>query len=338
MVYAAIFAAAIFFSCQLSLVAKATVAARPDPVDGGALIQTAQHQFNSGNYTAAIAALQSAISQYSSNAEAYYWLGRCYYEVRDYDNAVTQAEKSVSLDAKNSLYHQWLGQAYGGKADRDRSFFIAKKVKKEFQEAVRLNPSNMEARRDLEQFCIDAPFIVGGSKDEARSQIDAIAAIDPVEGHLARAVYAQNASKNLAAAESEYRQVLEAKPNRVDPYLEVAGFFQAQNKPSEMDAAIQGAAKINGKDPRLTFYMGVSRVLSGADSANAEMYLKSFLASTPDRSDWPSHGAAREWLGRLYEAQGKRAEAAEQYRAALRLEPGRKEAQARLQKLEKSSK
>jgi hypothetical protein len=65
--------------------------------------------------------------------------------------------------------------------------------------------------------------------------------------------------------------------------------------------------------------------------------LKSYIASTPERSDWPSHAAAREWLGRLYESQGKRAEAAEQYRASLQLEPGRKEALARLRKLEKAS-
>jgi tetratricopeptide (TPR) repeat protein len=78
-------------------------------------------------------------------------------------------------------------------------------------------------------------------------------------------------------------------------------------------------------------------VLSGTDLPRAEQYLKSYLASTPDRSDWPSHAGAREWLGRLYEAEGKRSEAAEQYRAALQLDPGRKEAKARLQKLEKQS-
>lgn len=312
---------------------NAPAALLPLANDGAALVQAAEHQFNSGNYTAAITSLQAAISQNPSNAEAYYWLGRCYYEGRDYDNAITQAEKSISLDPKNSLYHEWLGRAYGGKADRDRSFFTAKKVKREFQEAVRLNPSNVEARRDLEQFCTDAPFIVGGSKDEARAQVEAITAIDPVEGHLARAAFD---AKNPSIAENEYKQVLDAKPNQVDPYLEAAGFFQTQNKPADIDAAIQAAAKVNSKDPRLTFYKGVSRVLSGSDSGNAEMYLKSYLASTPDRSDWPSHAAAREWLGRLYEAQGKRAEAAEQYRAALRLEPGRKETQARLEKLEKS--
>lgn len=299
-------------------------------------IQTAQRQFNAGNYAAAISTLQSAVTQDSASAEAYYWLGRSYYEVADYDSAVAQAEKSVALDPKNSLYHQWLGRAYGGKADRDRSFSLAKKVKKEFQQAVSVNPSNIEARRDLEEYCLSAPWIVGGSKDEALEQVNSIAALDPVQGHLARALYDREALKKMDEAESEIRQALAAKPKTADPYFEAADFFQSQNKLSDMASAIQAASEASPNDARLAYYRGVVAVLSNTDLSSAERDLKSYLASTPDRSDWPPHAAAREWLGRLYETQGKRAEAAEQYRAALQLDPKRKEAKARLARLEKS--
>ena len=81
--------------------------------DASGAIQTAQRQFNLGNYTAAIKTLQSA-PQVLTNAEVQYWIGRSYYELRDYDNAITAAEKSVELDAKNSLDHEWLGRIYGG--------------------------------------------------------------------------------------------------------------------------------------------------------------------------------------------------------------------------------
>jgi tetratricopeptide (TPR) repeat protein len=157
--------------------------------DATAQIQNAQRQFNAGNYSGAISTLQAATLQNPNSAEAYYWLGRSYYEIRDYDNAITAAEKSVAIDAKNSVYHQWLGRIYGGKADRDRSFTYARKVKKEFEAAVELNPSNIAARRDLEEYCLQAPWVVGGNKDEAKTQVEAIAALDPIEGHLARAVY-----------------------------------------------------------------------------------------------------------------------------------------------------
>jgi tetratricopeptide (TPR) repeat protein len=304
--------------------------------DVSTALQSAQHQFNSGNYTAAIKTLQSAATQDSNNAEVQFWLARCYYELHDFDNAIAAGEKAVGLDPKNSLYHQWLGTIYGGKADRDRSFSFARKVKKEFEEAVRLNPSNVEARRDLEQYLMEAPWVVGGNKDEARNQVTAIEAIDPVQGHLARADF-ELESKKTELAEKEYREVLVAKPKRIDPYLDVMSFFVHQNKPADLEAAIQAAAQVAPNDPRLAYYRGVLGVLSNKDIPRAEEYLKSYLASTPDRSDWPSHAAAREWLGRLYEAQGKRAEAAEQYRAALQLDPGRKEAKSRLEKLEKPS-
>jgi tetratricopeptide (TPR) repeat protein len=307
------------------------------PADAAAMVQTAQRQFNAGNYSGAISTLQAAISLSSSDAEAYYWLGRSYYEIRDYDNAVTAAEKSVALDAKNSVYHAWLGRIYGGKADRDRSFSYARKVKKEFEEAVRLNPSNVEARRDLEEYLIQAPWVVGGNKDEAAKQVDAIAAIDPVEGHLARALYDVETSKKTDLAEKEYQDVLAAKPTKIDPYFEIIAFFQKQNKPADMQAAIQAGAQVSPNDPRLSYARGVALVLANNNLADAEKDLKSYLASTPDRSDWPSHAAAREWLGRLYESQGKRSEAAEQYRAALQLDPSNKEAKSRLENLEKGS-
>ena len=305
--------------------------------DTPALIRASQKQFELGTYATAITTLHSAISQSPSSAEAYYWLGRCYYEIHDYDRAVTNAEKSVALDSKNSVFHQWLGRIYGGKADRERSFFLARRVKREFAEAIRLDPSNIAARRDLEQFCIDAPWIVGGSKDEAREQVDAIVARDPVEGHLALAVYDQGGIKRPDLAGNEYRQVIEAKPTTLDPYFEAADFFQGENKPSDMEVAIQAASQVSPKDPRLSYYRAVADVLSGQDLARADEYLKSYLASTPDRSDWPSHASAREWLGRLYETQGRRADAAEQYRAALQLDPGRREARSRLERLEKTS-
>jgi tetratricopeptide (TPR) repeat protein len=299
------------------------------------VVQGAQRDFSAGNYAVAISKLQPLVTQSSSNAEAFFWLGRSYYEISDYDSAIAQFEKAVLLGPKNSLYQEWLGRAYGGKADRDRSFSLAKKVKKQFELAVTLNPSNIEARRDLEEYCLDAPWIVGGSKDEAWEQVNAIAALDPVQGHLARAFYDREVKKP-EDAENELRQVLAADPRTPDPYLEAAQFFQNQNMPSDMSVAIEAAARVSPNDPRLAYYRGVEGVLGNTNLGDAERDLKAYLASTPERSDWPSHASARDWLGRLYEAEGKRPEAAEQYRAALQLDPKSKDAEMRLSRLEKS--
>src|SRR6201996_1631569 len=81
--------------------------------DATAQIQAAQRQFNSGNYSGAISTLRGAATQNPQNAEVQYWLGRCYYELKDYDNAITAGEKSVALDPKNSIFHDWLRRIYG---------------------------------------------------------------------------------------------------------------------------------------------------------------------------------------------------------------------------------
>ncbi|HUA01451.1 MAG TPA: tetratricopeptide repeat protein [Candidatus Aquilonibacter sp.] len=327
--------AAILFGVCLSTAACPPSRAGRTAADGPA-ISEAQHQFDAGNYSAVISALQPVVSQNPSDGAAYYWLGRSYYELRDYDNAVASAEKSVAIDPKNSLYHQRLGQAYGGKADVDRSFSMARKVKKEFETAVSLDPSNIQARRDLEEFCLEAPWIVGGSKDEAMQQVDAIAATDPVQGHLARAVYFHDAKEN-DQAENEYKQVLAAKPQKPDPYFEVADFYFEQSQPAGIETAVQAAAAVSPTDPRILFYRGVEGVIANQNLPDAERNLKAYLATSPDRSDWPAHASARVWLGRLYELQGKTTDAVEQYRAALQLNPRRKDARERLQKLGASS-
>src|SRR5271167_4690731 len=71
--------------------APSAAASAVGPASAGAAaaeasLQAAQSQFNAGNYSAAVTTLQAVLMQNPSNAEACYWLGRSYYELRDYDN------------------------------------------------------------------------------------------------------------------------------------------------------------------------------------------------------------------------------------------------------------
>lgn len=332
-------AAAVFFA---PMAMSAAHGGLPDAVSvlpqSGNGIDSARRLFETGNYSPAIAALKNLVAQNGNNAEAHFWLGRSYYESKSLSDAIAEGERTVALDPKNSNYHRWLGEYYGEEADRENSFSLARKVKKEFEDAVRLDGSNIEARRDLEEFNLQAPWIVGGSKDAAREQADAIAAIDPIEGHLAHAEYDLQVLKKSDLAANEYRQVLEAHPSKIEPYLEIADVYRQSNRPADMEPALEGAEKVKPGDPRISFYRAVQHILANDQVGSVEPLLKSYIANTPDRSDWPSHAAARYWLGRAYEEEGKRQEAAEQYRAALQLDPRNKEASSRLQALEKNAK
>jgi tetratricopeptide (TPR) repeat protein len=318
----------IFFAATLLLFLLAAMARADD-------LSEVQQEFDAGNYASAMNTLRALVAQNPGNAADHFWLGRCDYEVRDYDNSVSELEKATQLDPNSSVYHDWLGRAYGALADQKKSFLLARRVKKEFQAAVQADGSNIDARRDLEEYLLDAPWIVGGSKDDALAQVSAIAQVNPVEGHLARARYELDLGKpDLAVA--EFNAAIALKPQTIDPYLEGALYYAQQGNGQEVTGLVEQGAQVSPKDPRLPFYRGMAHVLTGTDFPLAEQNLKSYIASSPDRSDWPSHGTARYWLGQLYEKQGNKMAAAEQYREALSLEPDNREAKQALTRLEKS--
>jgi TolA-binding protein len=102
-----------------------------------------------------------------------------------------------------------------------------------------------------------------------------------------------------------------------------------------MSAAVAAAAKIDPNDPRLAYYRGVADVLSGQRAAEAEQMLRAYLNSTPENSDLPSHASAHEWLGALYEKEGRNSEAAQEYKTSLSADPKDRAARDGLHRVEK---
>ncbi|HEV2499105.1 MAG TPA: tetratricopeptide repeat protein [Terriglobia bacterium] len=277
-------------------------------------------EFQAGKFHEASATLTGALQKTPANAASEILLARCYYEMGDWDNAILHAESAARLDPSNPESHVWLGQAYGRKAESQRSFALALKARRQFEQAVALGPTDLDARRDLMEFYLEAPWILGGSKDKARKQAAAIATLDPVEGTLARAQYDESTG-DASSVQAEYRHVLDLKPDRVGPYLEVADNALARRDAPELNAAVSGAEKVNPTDPRIAYYRGVAHIMEGQRLPQAEHDLKSYAAHAPDRRDYPSHASALSWLGTLYERLGKPNLAMIEYEAALQLDP-----------------
>jgi len=260
--------------------------------------EAARAAFESGNYSVVLKAVTAALSATPQNASLHYWALRSYYELKDYDNAVTHGEKAVKLDPQNAEYNRWLGRAYGGKAEESHSFFVARKVKQAFEAAVHLAPASIQARRDLMEFLAEAPWIVGGDKQRAKEQVDVISKIDPVEGYLAQGAYFA-ADKKWKEAEAEYVKVLDGRAHRLESYLEAAEFFADRKDAQKIDQAVEAARRIDSRDPRLNYYSAVSLILRRNQLPTAEKLLQSYVSSVPQRSDYPSHKSAQEWLSRI---------------------------------------
>jgi tetratricopeptide (TPR) repeat protein len=97
---------------------------------------------------------------------------------------------------------------------------LAKRVRAEFEEAVRLNPRNAEALADLGEFYYTAPGVVGGGIDKAEGVAAQLDKIDPCARHELRGHIAEQ-RKDYGTAEREFKQAIAAR--RIRPSVDDAG-------------------------------------------------------------------------------------------------------------------
>lgn len=322
------------FVLLLAVVLSGAPAPAPGAAPSQEAIERARRQFDAGDYSGAEQHLRAALPARQRDAEVHFWIGRCRFELQDPDGAITAFERAVELAPQNSEYYLWLGRAYGRKAGRDRSFSFARRSKSSFEQAVRLDPANLRARRDLFDYLVQAPWIAGGSKSGARQQCEAIAGYDAVEGRLCWAAYWER-ERQPERADAEFRAILEARPQTPGPYLAAARHFSARGDTATALAAVEAAERVAPGEPNLNYYRPLVWVAASRKLDEAERQLQTYLMRVPQRTGRPSHAAARKLLGELYEKQGRAREALEQYRLALRMDPHNRELRDAVERLEK---
>jgi len=180
-----------------------------------------------GRVDDAIHSLQTKLTAAPNDAESYNLMCRAYFSLGNWDRGIPYCEKSVKLAPDNSRYHLWLGRIYGEKADRASWFAaagLAGKVRDQFEAAVKLNPDNVDARTDLAEFYLEAPGIIGGGRDKAEAQADALEKLDPAKAHWVRGRIAEK-NKELTTAEKEYRAAVEVSHGSALSWLNLALFF-----------------------------------------------------------------------------------------------------------------
>jgi tetratricopeptide (TPR) repeat protein len=277
---------------------------------------------NAGRYQDLARELQSAVADQPQSALLHYWLGRSYYELRDYNRAESSLERATELEPNRSEYQDWLGKASGRKAEHANPFSamsLARKAFHAFETAVKLAPANIEAQRDLISYLLNAPGVLGGGEAAALKQIQDLTAVQPLDGMLAHAEYFVSRKKYDQAA-AEYERILKMNVRRIGVPLEVADFYRDRGDAAHMQAAVDSAISLDPDDPRLEYYRGIAQVLGKQDYAGAEKHLRAYLQKVPESSQAPSHSSAHEWLGKLYEAQGKREQAIVEYQLALSID------------------
>jgi tetratricopeptide (TPR) repeat protein len=301
-------------------------------------LEAARQAYEASDYAKAVSLLQEAAAKSPQNAEIHLLLAKTYYEMQQHDAAIASAEKAVAIDPQNSVYHEWLGRTYGEKAEHAGIFSgmsLAKKTRKEFETAVRLDERNFSARQALIEFDCSAPGIVGGGEDKALPQIEKLAAMDVAEGHYA-AGNCRRQKKDFAVADVEFTKALENHPKSVNLIYDIGDYAMKHSQPARLTAVADEGEKLAPSDPRGGFYRAVALVLTNERPGEAERLLREYRKRAPQRNNFPHPWEAHEWLGRLYESQGKTQAAIDEYEAALRLDPKSKRAREALKQLKKS--
>lgn len=277
-----------------------------------------QSLLNSGRVDEAIQILDAQVKASPNDAEANNLLCRAHFMLGEWDAAISACERAVSLKPQSSPYHLWLGRAYGEKADR-ASFMtaagLAKKVRTSFERAVELDPKSSAARTDLGEFYTEAPGIVGGGKDKAHQQAEALMAFDPARGHwlLARI---DEKNKDAAAAEREYREAISASHSGARAWLDLANFFFYAHRLEDMDQAIRTLESSPVDHAESIMNAGGILLRANRDYPTAIRLLHKYLAAPVEEG--PAFKAHAQ-LGELLEKQGDRKGAAGEYRAAMAL-------------------
>jgi tetratricopeptide (TPR) repeat protein len=268
------------------------------------------------------------------NDTALFYLGKIWLIQDDHDKSIDWLKKAVELNDKNSEYHLWLGQAYGTKAQNSsvlKQPFLAKKVKKEFEKAVELDSTNLDARFGLMQFYLVAPGIMGGDKDEAKKQAEEIKKLDPLLGYQALGLIYEN-EKDYDKAEREYLAAVEKDSLNVEPYYGLGYFYGRIEKYDEATRTFKKILQLDPEEMNAYYQIGRMGALSGQNLDRAAECFKKYLTQEPGENN-PSLAWAHCRLGMVYEKKGEKDMAKTEYQAALKLDPDHKEAKKALKEL-----
>jgi tetratricopeptide (TPR) repeat protein len=258
----------------------------------------------------------------AEQAQAHNLRCRVQFALEHWDSAVQECEAAVNLDRANSEHHMWLGRALGEKASRAsfmRAFSLAKHVRAEFEEAVRLAPQSAPALADLADFYSGAPGVVGGGSEKAEKTIAQLERLNPARAHELRGQLAEK-RKDLAAAEKEFRQAVAASQRPSPQWMMLAGFYKRHQRWAEMDAAIQSCIASAAREHRPA--VGVYDAASVLNEAGREPELAVKLIQTylagPKSEEAPAFQAHTR-LARLYDKLGDLPAARRERSAALAL-------------------
>ena len=250
------------------------------------------------------------------------------------DAAIKAGEAAVESLAQDSHAWLWLGRAYGRQAME--ASLLAKpkwagRTRDAFEKAVELDADNHDARFDLMQYYVMAPGFMGGGRDKADAQAAELRRRDPVMGKLADAALA-DADEQPTQAEQAMREALKLDPASERARVTLSSRMQRQERWDESRALWRERLDSAPDDALAQYQLGRLAAVSGSELDAGLLSLDAYLR-TGVETEYVMPAGAHWRRGQILEKLGRRDDALQAYREAVRLQPSLAPAQADLKRL-----
>ena len=290
--------------------------------------------FDAGDFAPAEAAAQAELKKDPDNLAALLVLGQVQLTFDRTAEAVQTLRDATRHHPESAEAYYRLGQALTlrfGKASTWRRMFMAGDIGDAFEQAVALEPRNAEYRWALFEFCRHAPGMVGGGRRRAEAHARALAGIDPAFGHRARsALLAQDG--RMKEAEEQLHAAIAARPEEPDHRYALGYFYQGEERWAEAFATFEEIARRFPAELEAQFQLGKTAAISGQRLDDGVQALQRYVQYKPKAGE-PPLAWAHYRLGLIHQQRRDRAAAAAAYEAALKLDPGFRDARAALAEL-----
>jgi tetratricopeptide (TPR) repeat protein len=259
----------------------------------GADLAEANAALQAGEADKAMALLNPVLDQFPNDAEAHNLACRVWLSQGQFDNGIAECQRAVNLNEDRSEFHLWLGRALGDKADQASflsAYSLAKRLRAEFESAIRLDAKNAEALASLGEFDCSAPGVVGGGLDKAEAIADKLEKVEAARAHELRAQIAEQ-RKDYETAEREYKQAIAAGTHPAYQWMALASFLRRRQRGDEMVTAVRSGVNAARRDAHaaVALYNGASTL----QRANRELQLaakmlEDYLASPNKTEEAPA--------------------------------------------------
>ncbi len=300
-------------------------------------LEKAKNLIASGEIAEAEEIISSILKADPNNAQANFLMARILLKKQENDRAVGFAERAAKIDATNAEYHLWLARTYLAKAMESgviNSFRYARKGKAEYEKAVELDPQNLEARFELFMFLVIAPGFVGGDLKKAEKEASVIENMSDLYGNYTRAALCEKKG-DIDGAERYYMKAVEMDTSSTFFARFALGFFyERQRRADDALRVLRSILELKSDMPAALFHIGRIQVINKGDLDEAERCFKRYLEVEPPKNA-PNWAAAHWRLGMVYELKGRKVEALEEYRKAVKLAPKVEDYRKSLEDLER---